>query len=152
MRDHDLGWHRHVTTRRARAEDKGVTDLHAATTTSRHVLIAAARSTRCDRADVRWRWTLKVLYTAAWAERNFCAERALLKRCILRSRRRVGWCEFSARLFFHRPRSCRRSRPRARAAAPYDRKSSVTNRSGTNAYFLRSLRISFRAACLLRLD
>ncbi|HEY1886776.1 MAG TPA: hypothetical protein VGG86_12105 [Roseiarcus sp.] len=26
----------------------GVTDLHAAETTSRHVLIAAARSTRCD--------------------------------------------------------------------------------------------------------
>jgi hypothetical protein len=33
---------------------------------------------------------LKVLYMAAWAERNFCAEQALLKRCILRSRRRVG--------------------------------------------------------------
>jgi hypothetical protein len=30
------------------------------------------------------------LYTAAWAERNLCAEPALLKRCILRSRRRVG--------------------------------------------------------------
>jgi hypothetical protein len=27
---------------------KGVTDLHAATTTSRQVFIAAARSTRCD--------------------------------------------------------------------------------------------------------
>jgi hypothetical protein len=26
---------------------------------------------------------------AAWAERNFCAEPALLKHCILRSRRRV---------------------------------------------------------------
>jgi hypothetical protein len=60
---------------------------------------------------------------AAWAERNFCAEQALLKRCILRSR-----CEFSARLFFHRPRSCRCSIPRSRAAGPYDRKSSVTNR------------------------
>jgi transposase len=69
---------------------QGGTDLHAAATTSRHVLIAAARSTRWDRADVRWRWTLKVLYTAAWVERNFCAEPALLKRCILRSRRRVG--------------------------------------------------------------
>src|SRR5271165_3429824 len=39
-----------------------------------------------------------------------------------------------------------------RAAALYDRKSSVTNRSGTKAYFFRSLRISFNAACLLRLD
>jgi hypothetical protein len=34
----------------------------------------------------------------------------------------------------------------------YDRKSSVSNRSGAKAYFFRSLRISFRAACLLRLD
>src|SRR5271166_3217441 len=42
--------------------------------------------------------------------------------------------------------------PRSTVAAPYDRKSSVTNRSGTTAYFLRSLRISFNAACLLRLD
>jgi hypothetical protein len=65
-------------------------DFHAAATTSRHVVIAAARSTRCDCADVRWRWTPKVLYTAAWAERNFCSEQALLKRCILRSRCRVG--------------------------------------------------------------
>ena len=40
-----------------------------------------------------------MLESAAWAERNLCAEPALLKRCILRSRRRVGGCEFSARLF-----------------------------------------------------
>ena len=52
----------------------------------------------------------------------------------------------------HRPRSCRRSIPRAWTAALYDRKSSVTNRSGTKAYFLKSLRISFNAACLFRLD
>jgi hypothetical protein len=77
---------------------------------------------------------------------------ALLRRCILRSLRRVGWCEFSARLFFHRPRSWRHSIPRSRAATPYDRKSSVIIRSGTKPYFLRSLRISFSAACLFRLD
>jgi hypothetical protein len=88
---------------------------------------------------VRWRWTLKELSTAAWAERNFCAERALLKRYILRSRRRVGGCEFSARLFIQRPRSCRCSMPRSRAAATYDRKLSVTNRSGAKAYFFRSV-------------
>jgi hypothetical protein len=40
--------HRHVATRRARADDKEGTDLHAAATTSCQVLIAAARSTRCD--------------------------------------------------------------------------------------------------------
>src|SRR5271165_753660 len=50
------------------------------------------------------------------------------------------------------PRSCRPSIPRSRAAALYDRKSSVTNRSGTKAYFFRSLRISFSVACLLRFD
>ena len=38
-----------------------LTDFQAAATASRHVIIAAARSTRCDLADVRWRWTLKVL-------------------------------------------------------------------------------------------
>ena len=62
----------------------------AAATAVRHVLIAAARSTRCVWADVRWRWTLKVLWTAACVERNFWAEPGLLNRCILRSRRRVG--------------------------------------------------------------
>src|SRR5258708_4775044 len=34
-------------------------------TASRHVLIAAARKARCVEAEVRWRWTLKVLKTAA---------------------------------------------------------------------------------------
>ena len=32
---------------------------------SRRVLIAAARKVRCVEAEVRWRWTLKVLKTAA---------------------------------------------------------------------------------------
>ena len=62
-----------------------------------------------------------------------------MKRRILRSRRRVGWCEFSARLFFHRPRSRRRSSPSSRAAEPYDRKSSVTNRSGAKACLFHCL-------------
>jgi hypothetical protein len=42
--------------------------------------------------------------------------------------------------------------PTSRTAALYDCKSSVTNRSGTKAYFFWSLRISFSAACLFRLD
>jgi hypothetical protein len=42
--------------------------------------------------------------------------------------------------------------PQIAGAAPYDRKSSVTIRSGTKAYFFSSFRINFRAACLLRLD
>jgi hypothetical protein len=36
-------------------------ELQAASTTSRHVPIAAARSVRCVWAEVRWRWTLKML-------------------------------------------------------------------------------------------
>jgi hypothetical protein len=47
----------------------------------------------------------------------------------------------------HRPRSCRCSMQRSRAAAPYDRKSSGTNSSGTTAHFFSSFRISSRAAC-----
>jgi hypothetical protein len=42
--------------------------------------------------------------------------------------------------------------PRSWAAGAYERKSSVTNRSGAKASFFRSLPISLRAACLLRLD
>src|SRR5208283_6006077 len=61
----------------------------AAATAVRHVVIAAARSARCVWAERRWRWTLKVLWTAAWVERNFWAEPELLNRCILRSRRRT---------------------------------------------------------------
>jgi hypothetical protein len=79
----------------SRCQRKSATGLlplkfQAAVTASRHVLIAAARKVRCVEAEVRWRWTLKMLKTAACAERNLCAEPELLKRCILRSRRRVG--------------------------------------------------------------
>jgi hypothetical protein len=44
----------------------------------------------CVLAEVRWRWTLKVLWAAACTERNLCADPTLLNPCILRSRRRVG--------------------------------------------------------------
>jgi hypothetical protein len=67
--------------------------------------MADARKARCVLAEVRWRWTLKVLYVTAWVERNLCADPMLLNPCILRSLRRVGRCEFSARLLRHRPRA-----------------------------------------------
>jgi putative transposase len=44
------------------------------------------------------------------------------------------------------------TRRRERTAAPYDLRSSVIIRSGTMAYFLRSLRISFNAACLFKMQ
>src|SRR5208337_5072122 len=76
--------------RAASAKCRHLRNCQAAATAVRHVVIAAARSVRCVWAEMRWRWTLKVLWTAACVERNFWAEPGLLNRCILRSRRRVG--------------------------------------------------------------
>jgi hypothetical protein len=50
-------------------------------------------------------------------ERKRWADPGYLKRCILRSRRRVGWCEFSARLFLRRPWSWRADNPISDLAA-----------------------------------
>src|SRR5208337_823581 len=57
---------------------------HAAVTTSRHVSMADALKARCVLAEVRWRWTLKVLW-AACTERNLCADPTLLNPCIFLS-------------------------------------------------------------------
>jgi hypothetical protein len=51
--------------RRKSATGLQLLKFQAAATASRHVLIAAARKVRCVEAEVRWRWTLKVLKTAA---------------------------------------------------------------------------------------
>src|SRR6185312_8594839 len=75
-----------------------------------------------------------------------------LKRCILRSRRRVGWCEFSARLLIRKPCSWRADNPISDLAAPYERSLSVTSTSGAKPCFLSSLRSSFTAAALPRVD
>ena len=83
-------WAPVVTLPLDKREASRLRNCHAAATAVRHVSIAAERSARCVWADVRWRWTLKVLSTAACVERNFWAEPGLLNRCILRSRRRVG--------------------------------------------------------------
>jgi len=47
--------------------------------TWRHVCIAVALKARCVLAEVRWRWTLKVLYAAACVERNLWADPGHLK-------------------------------------------------------------------------
>jgi hypothetical protein len=52
--------------------------------------MAEARNARCVFAEMRCRWTLKVLYVAAWTDRNRWADPTLLNLCILRSLRRVG--------------------------------------------------------------
>ena len=50
---------------------------------------ASDRKMRNVNWDKRWRWRLKVLWTAACTLRKRCADAADLKRCILRSRRRA---------------------------------------------------------------
>ena len=47
--------------RAASAKCRRLRNCQAAATAVRHVVIAAARSARCVWAEVRWRWTLKVL-------------------------------------------------------------------------------------------
>src|SRR5208283_340657 len=62
---------------------------HAAVA-ARHVRNASPLRTRSVLRDVRWRWTLNVLWTAARTDRNRWADPGDLNRCILSSRRRVG--------------------------------------------------------------
>ncbi len=57
---------------------------------SRHCSMAPPRKLFRVLRETRWRSTLKVLWTAAWADRKRCADPGDLNRCILRSRRRVG--------------------------------------------------------------
>src|SRR5208337_2877695 len=47
--------------RAASAKCRHLRNCQAAATAVRHVVIAAARSARCVWAEMRWRWTLKVL-------------------------------------------------------------------------------------------
>ncbi len=47
--------------RAASAKCRRLRNCQAAATAVRHVVIAAARSVRCVWAEMRWRWTLKVL-------------------------------------------------------------------------------------------
>jgi transposase-like protein len=63
---------------------------HAAATAFRHSLAASARKIRSVDRETRWRCRLKVLWTAACMLRKRWADRADLKRCILRSRRLTG--------------------------------------------------------------
>src|SRR5580704_548821 len=95
-------------------------------------------------------WTLNAFWTAAWTDRNRCADPGDLNRCIFRSRRRTGRCEFSARLFLRKPCSCRAVNLSSDFAAAYERSLSVTSTSGAKPCFLSSLRISFTAAVLSR--
>ena len=80
--------------------------------------MAAARKIGSVRREIRWRWTLKVLYAAACMETKRWAEPGDLNHCIFRSLRRTGWCETSARLFLRSPCSCRAERPISAKAAP----------------------------------
>ena len=63
---------------------------HAAATAPCHCAVASARKIRSVDREMRWRCRLKVLWTAACMLRKRWADRADLKRCCLRSRRRTA--------------------------------------------------------------
>src|SRR3954449_7985638 len=73
---------------------------------SAHTSNARTLAARYSLAETWSRRRWKRLLIWSWAERNRCACRADLKRFICRSRRRVGWCEFSARLLSPLCRAC----------------------------------------------
>src|SRR5439155_19689445 len=62
---------------------------HPAMVAVRHCAAASDRKMRSVDRETRWRWRLKVLWTAACTLRKRCADAVDLKRCILRSRRRT---------------------------------------------------------------
>jgi Resolvase, N terminal domain len=63
---------------------------HAAATAPCHCAVASDRKIRSVDREMRWRCRLKVLWTAACMLRKRWADRADLKRCCLRSRRRTA--------------------------------------------------------------
>jgi hypothetical protein len=80
---------------------------------------ASPRNYRCLVAEIRRRQVLKVLATAAWAARKRWAEPGERKPCVCHSRRRIGTCELSARLFLRFAWMCSAVRPSR--APPHDR-------------------------------
>src|SRR5205823_1842543 len=91
-----------ATTRGLKA-GQGLIGSHVAATASNHCAAASALKIRSVDREMRWRWWLNVLWTAACMLRKRWADAADLNRCILRSRRRTTWWEFSARLFLRSP-------------------------------------------------
>lgn len=79
-----------------------------------HSARAAERRSLYVCRSTRWRSWLKWLWNAACTETNFCSDFIRRNRCIARSRRRNGGCEFSDRLLSRRPIS-RRSKSRVGA-------------------------------------
>ena len=147
-----------VTLSKRRREADCCAKLQTAAATSRHVvIIAVAASTRCVWADDEMvRWTLKMLQTAAWAgDRNLLrqSERSL-KRCDLRSRRRVGWRAFSGLIVLPSLPALVQTRETETAGRCVMRSQVVRDQLlGDEGILLQKLaHRSLRAACLLRLD
>src|SRR3954451_20773202 len=92
----------HVTRNRAH-QGRYLNTFHAEMTAAVQLAIASALNGLKVEPEMRWRCRNEVLWTAACRLRNRCAELADLKRCILRSRRRTTWCEFSARCSYAAP-------------------------------------------------
>ena len=85
---------------------------------SSHSWNRRSRSWRYASAMSRCRPGQKCPRMGPYADRNRCAWAADLNRRIARSRCRVGWCEFSARLFSHLCWRCSTLRRVSRIAAP----------------------------------
>ena len=86
------------------------------------------------------------------ADRRLCACPGEVKRFIARSRCRVGWCEFSARLFKYFDWRCSTDSSGSRCAIWYRPSLSVTITRGTYSKLLCSLRKNFLAANAFRCD
>ena len=82
---------------------------------------------------------------------KLCAEPPLLKRCILRSLLRVGRCEFSARLFIHRPRSWQASIPKVARRRAVRAQVVGDHSIGNEAAFLEKVAHQFQRGVLVPL-
>src|SRR4051794_2078638 len=78
------GWLCHGNERRVE-RGQGLIRSHAAATASNHCAAASALKIRSVDREMRWRWWLNVLWTAACMLRKRWADAADLNRCILRS-------------------------------------------------------------------
>ena len=99
---------------------------------------------------ISWRGRWNRLAMGSWMERNRCKWPGDLNFFITLSRCRVGWWEFSARLFKPLCDRCATLGIISRFAAPYDRSLSVIMTRGTDPCRLSSLRMRRLASVALR--
>jgi hypothetical protein len=132
--------HHHVNLAPAERESKGSALVQAA---------VAARQCFASESAERIAGNEMALDVERVLDRNHCADPGDLNRCIFRSRRRTGRCEFSARLFLRRPCSWRAVNLSSDFAAAYERSWSVTRTSGATPCFFEQLAHQFHGCSLV---